>query len=162
MAYGYPGMYYPSPSVEQIAQQFQNAMGQYQNFQQGQMQQPKQKRCGEYIIVDGFDEVEKTPVRMDGTPTLFICPKEHIAWAKQYSRNGPTCETFPYSSSLTAVSHGPEQPEVDYTKLLDDTACSIRTRTRYSTVVHTSATSGVFRLCGQVSCAPDNSLTAIS
>lgn len=121
MSYGYPGMYYPSPSVEQIAQQFQNAMGQYQNFQQGQMQQPKQKRCGEYIIVDGFDEVEKTPVRMDGTPTLFICPKEHIAWAKQYSRNGPTCETFPYSSSLTAVSHGPEQPEVDYTKLLDDT-----------------------------------------
>ena len=121
MAYGYPGMYYPQPSVEQIAQQFQNAMGQYQNFQQGQMQQPKQKRCGEYIIVDGFDEVEKTPVRMDGTPTLFICPKEHIAWAKQYSRNGPTCETFPYSSSLTAVSHGPEQPEVDYTKLLDDT-----------------------------------------
>ena len=121
MAYGYPGMYYPSPSVEQIAQQFQNAMGQYQNFQQGQMQQPKQKRCGEYIIVDGFDEVEKTPVRMDGTPTLFICPKEHIAWAKQYSRNGPTCETFPYSSSLTAVSRGPEQPEVDYTKLLDDT-----------------------------------------
>lgn len=121
MAYGYPGMYYPSPSVEQIAQQFQNAMGQYQNFQQGQMQQPKQKRCGEYIIVDGFEEVEKTPVRMDGTPTLFICPKEHIAWAKQYSRNGPTCETFPYSSSLTAVSHGPEQPEVDYTKLLDDT-----------------------------------------
>ena len=121
MAYGYPGMYYPSPSVEQIAQQFQNAMGQYQNFQQGQMQQPKQKRCGEYIIVDGFDEVEKTPVRMDGTPTLFICPKEHIAWAKQYSRNGPTCETFPYSSSLTAVSHGPEQPELDYTKLLDDT-----------------------------------------
>ena len=114
-------MYYPSPSVEQIAQQFQNAMGQYQNFQQGQMQQPKQKRCGEYIIVDGFDEVEKTPVRMDGTPTLFICPKEHIAWAKQYSRKGPTCETFPYSSSLTAVSHGPEQPEVDYTKLLDDT-----------------------------------------
>lgn len=122
MAYGYPGMYYPSPSVEQIAQQFQNAMGQYQNFQQGQMQQPKQKRCGEYIIVDGFDEVEKTPVRMDGTPTLFICPKEHIAWAKQYSRNGPTCETFPYSSSLTAVSHGPEQPEVDYTKLLEDTS----------------------------------------
>lgn len=121
MAYGYPGMYYPSPSVEQIAKQFQNAMGQYQNFQQGQMQQPKQKRCGEYIIVDGFDEVEKTPVRMDGTPTLFICPKEHIAWAKQYSRNGPTCETFPYSSSLTAVSHGPEQPEVDYTKLLEDT-----------------------------------------
>ena len=121
MAYGYPGMYYPSPSVEQIAQQFQNAMGQYQNFQQGQMQQPKQKRCGEYIIVDGFDEVEKTPVRMDGTPTLFICPKEHIAWAKQYSRNGPTCETFPYSSSLTAISHGPEQLEVDYTKLLDDT-----------------------------------------
>lgn len=91
MAYGYPGMYYPSPSVEQIAQQFQNAMGQYQNFQQGQMQQPKQKR-----------------------------------------------------------------------NCTQATACSVRTRTRCSTVVHASATSGVFRLCGQVSCAPDNSLTAIS
>lgn len=42
------------------------------------------------------------------------------------------------------------------------TACSIRTRTKYSTVVKTSATGGVFRLCGDVACAPSNNLTAIS
>ena len=42
------------------------------------------------------------------------------------------------------------------------TACSVRTRTKYSTVVRTNATSGVFRLCGDVACAPTNNLTAIS
>lgn len=42
------------------------------------------------------------------------------------------------------------------------TACSIRTRTKYSTVVHTSGTSGVFRLCGDVACSPSNNAVAIS
>lgn len=42
------------------------------------------------------------------------------------------------------------------------TACSIRSRTKYSTVVRTSATGGVFRLCGDVACAPSNNLAAIS
>lgn len=41
------------------------------------------------------------------------------------------------------------------------TACSIRTRTRYSTVVSTSATGGTFRLLGTPCCAPNNTLTAI-
>ena len=41
------------------------------------------------------------------------------------------------------------------------TACSIRTRTKYSTRVETSATTGVFRLLGKVACAPNNNLTAI-
>ena len=41
------------------------------------------------------------------------------------------------------------------------TACGIRTRTRYSTVVTTSATGGVFRLLGKAKCAPDNRLSAI-
>lgn len=42
------------------------------------------------------------------------------------------------------------------------TACSIRTRTKYSTVVHTSGTSGVFRLCGDVACSPSNNVVSIS
>ncbi len=42
------------------------------------------------------------------------------------------------------------------------TACSIRTRTKYSTVIHTSGTSGVFRLCGDVACSPSNNVVAIS
>lgn len=42
------------------------------------------------------------------------------------------------------------------------TACSIRSRTKYSTVVRTTETGGVFCLCGDVACAPINNLTAIS
>ena len=41
------------------------------------------------------------------------------------------------------------------------TACSIRTRTKYSSRVETNATGGVFRLLGDVCCAPNNNLAAI-
>lgn len=41
------------------------------------------------------------------------------------------------------------------------TACGIRTRTRYSTVVSTNATGGSFRLLGKPFCAPSNALAAI-
>lgn len=42
------------------------------------------------------------------------------------------------------------------------TACSVRTRTRYATVVHTSADTGTFRLLGNVHCAPCNNLESIN
>lgn len=41
------------------------------------------------------------------------------------------------------------------------TACGIRTRMRYATVVATSPTGGVFKMLGEPACAPDYSLTAI-
>lgn len=41
------------------------------------------------------------------------------------------------------------------------TACGIRTRTRYSTVVSTSATGGTFKMLGSPCCSPDNRLTSI-
>lgn len=41
------------------------------------------------------------------------------------------------------------------------TACSIRTRTKYSTRVETTPTGGIFKLLGNVCCAPNNNLTAI-
>lgn len=41
------------------------------------------------------------------------------------------------------------------------TACAIRTRTRYSTCVSTSATGGSFKLLGQACCSPNNALTSI-
>lgn len=41
------------------------------------------------------------------------------------------------------------------------TACGIRTRTRYSTVVSTSATGGSFRMLGKPCCTPSNALPAI-
>lgn len=42
------------------------------------------------------------------------------------------------------------------------TACGIRTRTRYSTCVETTATGGVFRMIGQPCCTPNNQLTSIN
>ena len=42
------------------------------------------------------------------------------------------------------------------------TACGIRTRTRYSTSVSTSATGGSFRLLGRTCCAPNNALASIN
>lgn len=41
------------------------------------------------------------------------------------------------------------------------TACGIRTRTRYSTVVSTSATGVSFRMLGKPCCTPSNALPAI-
>lgn len=42
------------------------------------------------------------------------------------------------------------------------TACNVRTRTKYSTKVVTSATGGTFRLLGKPACAPNNTLTLIN
>lgn len=42
------------------------------------------------------------------------------------------------------------------------TAAGIRTRTRYSTTVVTSATGGSFRLLGSPCCMPNNNLTSIN
>ena len=42
------------------------------------------------------------------------------------------------------------------------TACSIRTRTKYSTRVETSATGGAFKLLGNVCSCQDNNLRAIN
>lgn len=42
------------------------------------------------------------------------------------------------------------------------TACGIRTRTRYSTVVATSATSATFKLLGKPCSMPNNNLTAVN
>lgn len=41
------------------------------------------------------------------------------------------------------------------------TACAIRTRTKYSTRVVTTATGGSFKLLGEPCCQPDNNLPAI-
>lgn len=40
--------------------------------------------------------------------------------------------------------------------------CNLRTRTRYSVCVETTATSGIFRLLGEPCCAPNNQLRSIN
>lgn len=41
------------------------------------------------------------------------------------------------------------------------TACSLRTRTKYSTVVVTDSASGSFKLLGTVPCSPNNALASL-
>ena len=41
------------------------------------------------------------------------------------------------------------------------TACSMRTRTKYSARVETTPTGGIFKLSGNVCCAPNNNLRSI-
>lgn len=42
------------------------------------------------------------------------------------------------------------------------TACGIRTRTKYSTVVSTSATGATFKMLGSPCCAPNNQLVSVN
>jgi hypothetical protein len=75
-------------------------------------------------------------------------------------------QTIPAETTITApvfisIGAGTELYPLNKCDCTQATACSIRTRTKYSTVVETSATTGVFKLLGKVCCAPNNNLTAI-
>ena len=75
-------------------------------------------------------------------------------------------QTIPAATTITApvfiqIGTGTELYALDKCDCTQATACSIRTRTKYSTRVETSATTGVFKLLGNVYCAPNNNLTAI-
>lgn len=75
-------------------------------------------------------------------------------------------QSIPAETTITApvfitIGAGTETYPLNLCDCTQATACSIRTRTKYSTRVETSATTGVFRLLGKVACAPNNNLTAI-
>ena len=75
-------------------------------------------------------------------------------------------QSIPDTTTITApvfiqIGTGTELYPLNKCDCTQATACSIRTRTKYSTRVETSATTGVFRLLGKVACAPNNNLTAI-
>lgn len=75
-------------------------------------------------------------------------------------------QAIPEATTITApvfiqIGAGTELYPLNLCDCTQATACSIRTRTKYSTRVETSATTGVFRLLGKVACAPNNNLTAI-
>lgn len=75
-------------------------------------------------------------------------------------------QTIPAETTITApvfitIGDGAELYPLNKCDCTQATACSIRTRTKYSTRVETSATTGVFKLLGRVACAPNNNLNAI-
>ena len=90
--------------------------------------------------------------------------------AGSYNRGEKYCiviaQTIPAATTITApvvitIGDGTvEYPLVDRC-CAQVTACALRTRTKYSTVVATDAAGGAFKLLGKACCAPVNALAAI-
>ena len=75
-------------------------------------------------------------------------------------------QTIPDATTINSpvfiqIGAGTELYQLNKCDCTQATACSIRTRIKYSTRVETNALGGVFRLLGKVCCAPNNNLTAI-
>lgn len=75
-------------------------------------------------------------------------------------------QTIPAATTITApavitIGDGTEEYPLTNRCCAQVTAAALRTRTRYSTVVSTSATGAVFKMLGRGCCAPDNSLPAV-
>lgn len=75
-------------------------------------------------------------------------------------------QTIPAATTITSpvvftIGDGTEEYPLVNRCCAPVTACGIRTRTKYSLVVSTSATGANFKMLGKPCCAPDNSLTAI-
>lgn len=75
-------------------------------------------------------------------------------------------QAIPAETTITApvvitIGDGTEEYPLTDRCCAQLTAASLRTRTRYATVVSTSATGGTFKLLGRASCAPSNNLPAI-
>lgn len=71
-------------------------------------------------------------------------------------------ETTIVAPVVIEISGGTEQYPLTKAGCQQVTACGIRSRTKYSVVVSTNATGGVFRMLGKPHCTPDNRLTAIN
>lgn len=71
-------------------------------------------------------------------------------------------ETTIYAPVYITIGEGTELYPLTKWNCAQVTACGIRTRTKYSTCVSTSATGGVFKMMGCPSCAPDNTLQGIN
>lgn len=99
----------------------------------------------------------------DGTLTINL-PAGSYANGEKYCI--VIAQAIPAATTITApvvitIGDGTEEYPLTNRCCAQLTACAIRTRTRYSTVVATSATGGSFKLLGRGSCAPDYSLAAI-
>ena len=76
-------------------------------------------------------------------------------------------QTIPAETTINApvfiqIGGGSVLYPLDKCDCTQATACSIRTRTKYSTRVETTSNSGVFKLLGRIACATDNRLNAIN
>lgn len=100
----------------------------------------------------------------DGTLTINLP-------AGDYTNGEKYCivvaQSIPSTTTISApvvitIGSGTVQYPLTKCNCVQVTACGIRTRTRYSTIVSTTATGGTFRMLGQPACAPSNVLTSIN
>ncbi len=75
-------------------------------------------------------------------------------------------QAIPAATTITApvvitIGDGTEEYPLTNRCCAQVTACGIRTRTRYATVVSTSAVGGSFKMLGNPCCSPNNRLPAI-
>ena len=99
----------------------------------------------------------------DGTLTINL-PAGSYANGEKYCI--VIAQAIPEATTITApvvitIGTGTEEYPLTNRCCAQVTACALRTRTRYSTVVSTSATGGTFKMLGKGACAPVNNLTAI-
>lgn len=70
-------------------------------------------------------------------------------------------QSIPTTTTITApvfirIGDGPVLYPVTQCDCTQLTACGVKTRTKYSTIVHTTVDSGTFRLLGRVNCYQNN------
>ena len=99
----------------------------------------------------------------DGTLTINL-PAGSYANGEKYCI--VIAQAIPEATTITApvvitIGTGTEEYPLTNRCCAQVTAASLRTRTRYSTVVSTSATGGTFKMLGKGACAPVNNLIAI-
>ena len=107
--------------------------------------------------------LSQTVTFADGTLTINL-PAGSYANGEKYCI--VIAQAIPEATTITApvvitIGTGTEEYPLTNRCCAQVTAASLRTRTRYSTVVSTSATGGTFKMLGKGACAPVNNLTAI-
>lgn len=99
----------------------------------------------------------------DGTLTINI-PAGSYANGERYCL--VIAQAIPAATTITApvvitIGDGTVEYPLQNRCCAPVTACGIRTRTRYATVVATNPAGGVFKMLGSPACSPDYSLAAI-
>lgn len=103
-------------------------------------------------------------VTFDGTSLVVNIPAGSYADGCKYCI--VIAQTIPAATTITApvvitIGDGAVEYPLVNRCCAQVTACAVRTRTKYSTVVATDATGGTFKLLGRAACAPTNALAAI-
>lgn len=100
----------------------------------------------------------------DGTLTINLPAGDYTNGEKYCIVVAQTIPTTTTISAPVVITIGTGTVQYPLTKCncTQVTACGIRTRTRYSTVVSTTATGGTFKMLGQPACAPNNALASIN